>query len=110
MLVKSRREDDLKKTFDTLHSYNMKLNPGKCAFGVTTGKFLGFMVSQRGIKANLYKIWAIIEMAPPKNVKEVQSLNGKVAALNRFVSRVTDKCQPFFHTLKKSFEWTTECQ
>ena len=110
MLVKNRREDDLKKTFDTLRSYNMKLNPGKCAFGVTTGKFLGFMVSQRGIKANPYKIWAIIEMAPPKNVKEVQSLNGKVAALNRFVSRVTDKCQPFFHTLKKSFEWTTECQ
>ena len=49
MLVKSRREEDhlegLKKTFDTLRSYNMKLNPGKCTFGVTTGKFLGFMVS-----------------------------------------------------------------
>jgi len=104
MLVKSQKGDDLKKTFNTLRSYNMNLNPGKCAFGVTTGKFLGFMVSQRGIKANPNKIWAIIEMAPPKNVKEVQSLNGKVAALNRFMSRVIDKCQPFFHTLKKSFE------
>ena len=49
-------------------------------------------------------------MAPPKNVKEVQSLNGKVAALNRFLSRVMDKCLPFFRTLKKSFEWTAECQ
>ena len=49
-------------------------------------------------------------MAPPRNVKEVQSLNGKVAALNRFVSRATDKCLPFFRTLKKSFEWTDECQ
>ena len=49
-------------------------------------------------------------MAPPRNVKEVQSLNGKIAALNRFVSRVTDKCLPFFRTLKKSFEWIDECQ
>ena len=113
MLVKSRREEDhledLRETFDTLHSYNMKLNPGKCAFGVTLGKFLGFMVSQRGIEANPNKIQAIIEMKPPRNVKEVQSLNGKVATLNRFVSRATDKCLPFFRTLKKSFEWTDEC-
>ena len=114
MLVKSRREEnhleDLRETFDTLHSYNMKLNPGKCAFGVTAGKFLGFMVSQRGIEANPDKIRAIMEMTPPRNVKEVQSLNGKVAAMNRFVSRAMDKCFPFFCTLKKSFEWTAECQ
>ena len=102
--------EDLRETFNTLCYYNMKLNPGKCAFGVTTGKFLGFMVSQRGIEANPDKIRAIIEMKPPRNVKEVQSLNGKVAALNRFVSRVTDKYLPFFRTLKKSFEWTDECQ
>ena len=68
------------------------------------------MVSQRGIEANLEKIQAIMELAPPKTIKEVQSLNGKVAALNRFVSRATDKCLSFFRTLKKSFEWTTECQ
>ena len=102
--------EDLKETFDTLRSYNMKLNPEKCAFGVTAGKFLGFMVSQRGIEANPDKIRAIMEMKPPRNVKEVQSLNGKVAALNRFVLRATDKCLPFFRTLKKSFEWTDECQ
>ena len=114
MLVKSRWEEDhladLKETFDTLRSYNMKLNPGKWAFGVTTGKFLGFMVSQRGIEANPNKIQATIEMTPPRNVKEVQSLNGKIAALNRFISRATDKCLPFFRTLKKSFEWTAKCQ
>ena len=69
-----------------------------------------FMVSQRGIKVNPDKIRAIIETTPPRNVKEVQSLNDKVvAALNRFVSRATDKCLPFFRTLKKSFEWTVEC-
>jgi len=77
---------------------------------VTTGKFLGFMVSQRSILANPDKIRAIVEMASPKNVKEVQSLNGKVATLNRFLSRATDKCLPFFCMLKKSFEWTVECQ
>ena len=82
---------DLRDTFDTLRSYNMKLNPGKCAFEVTAGKFLGFIVSQRGIEANPDKIQAIIEMIPPRNVKEVQSLNDKIVALNRFVSRETDK-------------------
>ena len=66
MLVKSIREDDhlddLKETFDTIRSYNMKLNPSKCSFGVTAGKFLGFMVSQRGIEVNLDKIQAIMEL------------------------------------------------
>ena len=87
----------------------MKLNPSKCVFGVTTGKFLGFMVSQRGIEVNPDKIQAILEMKPSTNIKEVQSLNGKVIALNRFVSRATNKCLPFFRMLKKSFEWSVEC-
>ena len=60
MLVKSVRENDhfsdLQETFDTLRSYNMKLNPSKCVFGVTAGKFLGFMVSQRGIEVNSEKV------------------------------------------------------
>ena len=60
MLVKSKEElahlDDLKETFATLRQYQMKLNPSKCAFGVTSGKFLGFMMSQRGIEANLEKV------------------------------------------------------
>ena len=102
--------EDLRETFDTFCSYNIKLNLRKCVFEVMTGKFLRFMVSQRGIKANPDKIRAIMEMTPPRNVKEVQSLNGKITALNRFVSRATDKCLPFFRMLKKSFEWTAECQ
>ena len=70
MLVKSQREEDhlkdLEETFGTLRSYNMKLNSSKCACGVTVGKFLGFIVSQRGIDANLDKVRAIVEMAPPE--------------------------------------------
>uniref|UniRef100_A0A2N9ERH4 Uncharacterized protein n=1 Tax=Fagus sylvatica TaxID=28930 RepID=A0A2N9ERH4_FAGSY len=114
MLVKSKEEDDhledLRETFETLRKYQMKLNPSKCAFGVYSGKFLGFMVSQRGIEANPDKIKAILEMQPPKTTKEIQRLTGRVATLNRFVSRSTDKCLPFFKTLKKAFTWTNECQ
>ena len=114
MLVKSKEDEDhladLKETFQMLRRYNMKLNPAKCVFGVSSSKFLGFMVSQRGIEANPDKIKAILEMSPLKTIKEVQSLTGKAAALNRFVSRSTDKCLPFFKTLKKAFQWTEECQ
>ena len=69
MLVKSQDEkihlDDLQETFNTLRQYNMKFNPSKCAFGVSSGKFLGFMVSHRGIEANPNKIQAILDMKPP---------------------------------------------
>ena len=87
----------------------MKLNPSKCVFEVTAEKFLGFMVSQRGIEVNPEKVRAILELEPPRTMKAVQSLNRKVAALNRFVSKVTNKCLPFFRVLRKSFEWTDEC-
>ena len=114
MLVKSKEElthlDDLKETFTTLKQYQMRLNPSKCVFGVASGKFLGIMVSQRGIEANPEKVQAIINMASPKTVKEVQKLTGRIAALNRFVSRATDKCLPFFKTLKQGFAWTDECE
>lgn len=82
----------------------MKLNPSKCVLGVSSGKFLGFMVSQQDVEANLDKIRAILEMTPPKNVKEVQILNERVATLNKFVLHATDKCLPFFKTLKKAFK------
>ena len=107
MLVKSREElthlNDLKETFATLKQYQMKLNPTKCVFGMASGKFLGFMVSQRGIEANPEKVQEIINMTSPKTVKEVQKLIGRIAALNMFVSRTTDKCLPFFKTLKQAF-------
>ena len=114
MLVKSKEElahlDDLRETFTTLKQYQMKLNPSKCVFGVVSGKFLGFMVSQRGIEANLEKVQAIINMVSPQTVKEVQKLTGMIATLNRFVSRAMDKCLPFFKILKQAFAWTDECE
>ena len=114
MLVKSKKElahlDDLRETFATLKQYQMKLNPSKCVFRVASGKFLGFMVSQRGIEANPEKVHAIINMVSPRTVKEVQKLTGRIAALKRFVSRATDKCLMFFKTLKQAFVWTDECE
>ena len=87
----------------------MKLNPNKCAFKVSSRKFLGFMVSYRGTEANPNKIQLILNMKLPQNIKEVQSLTRRVTAFNRFVSKATDKCLPFFKVLKKAFEWTDEC-
>ena len=113
MLVKSLDEeehlDDLQEIFDTLRRFNMKLNPSKCIFRVSSEKFLRFMVSHRGIEANPEKIKAILNMKPPQSIKEIQSLTRRVAALNRFVSKATDKCLPFFKVLKKAFEWMDEC-
>ena len=108
MLVKSKEEfthlDDLKKTFATLKKYQMRLNLSKCIFGVASRKFLGFMMSQRGIEANPEKVQAIINMASPRTVKEVQKLTRRIAALNKFVSRAMDKCLTFFKTLKQAFD------
>ena len=107
MLVKSKEEedhlDDFKETFNTLRQYSMKLNPLKCAFRVSLGKFLEFMVSQRGIEANPEKVRAILKMSSLRMTKEVQSFTRRVAALNRFISKATDKCLAFFKTLKKAF-------
>jgi hypothetical protein len=114
MLVKSKESRDhirdLHEAFATLKQYGMKLNPSKCAFGVSSGKFLGYMVSSRGIEANPEKIRAVLEMQSPKTTKQLQQLTGRLAALNRFISRSTDKCLPFFKILRKAFEWSDECE
>ena len=104
MTVKSKQADNhihrLKESFDVLRKYEIDLNPKKCVFGVASGKFFGFMVKQRTIEANLDKIQAILEMASLKSIKDVQHLIGRITALNRFVSRATDKYFPFFKTLQ----------
>ncbi|XP_012833163.1 PREDICTED: uncharacterized protein LOC105954039 [Erythranthe guttata] len=111
MLVKSKEVDahisDLRETFGTLRKYGMKLNPSKCAFGVQTGKFLGYMVTPRGVEANPEKVRAVMDMRPPRNIKEVQTLAGRITALSRFISRVADASHPFIRILRKShrFEW-----
>ena len=87
----------------------MKFNPAKCSFGVSTGKFSGFKVNNRGIEANPDKIKVVLDMPPPSNIKEVQRLTRRIAALSRFISKANDKCQPFFQVLKKAFQWDAHC-
>ena len=117
MLVKSRDASDhighLAEVFGILRKYQMKLNPQKCLVGVEFGKFLGFIVYHGGIEDNSPKIHDLINMRSPRNMKEVQSHTGRVAALNRFISKSSDKCQEFFKAIKKvgkHFEWTPECE
>ncbi|GKV40104.1 hypothetical protein SLEP1_g47775 [Rubroshorea leprosula] len=95
---------DLNETFNNLRKNRMRLNPAKCIFGMESGKFLGFMVSRRGIEINLEKIRAIAEMEPSKSVKDIQRLTGRVAALHRFMSKSVDKCLPFFKIMRISDE------
>ena len=114
MLVKSTTVElhiaHLSEAFQILREYNMKLNPAKCAFGVSTEKFLGFIVNNRGIEENPDKIKVVLDMPPPSNIKEVQRLTRRIASLSRFVSKASDKCQPFFQVLKKAFQWDTHCE
>ncbi|KAM1892589.1 hypothetical protein EV1_035445 [Malus domestica] len=116
MLVKSKHTDqhiaNLCETFTILKRYRMRLNPNKCAFGAGSGKFLGFMISQRGIEANPEKIKTILDMKESVTSKNIQSLTGKVAALTRFISKATNRCAHFFKALKgskKYITWTDEC-
>jgi hypothetical protein len=115
IFITTRKEEsvisDLQETFDNLDRYNIKLNPTKCSFGISVGQLLGFLVSARGIEANPEKIQAILTMAKPAKLYEVQQLAEHIAALSRFVARLGEKVFPFYALMKKSdkkFEWTEE--
>ena len=115
MVVKSKAVSehvgDLEEMFEILGKHELRLNTSKCSFGVGSSKFLGYIVTHRGIEVNLDQVKAINSLQPPRNPKEVQKLIGMIAALNRFISRLTDRCRPFFQLLNKwkGFECTKEC-
>jgi hypothetical protein len=92
---------DLAETFDILRKFKIKLNPKKCIFGVPSGKLLRYMISCRGIDPNLEKGSAITKMKPPESLHHVQKLMGCMAALSRFISRLSIRGLPFFKLLKK---------
>jgi hypothetical protein len=119
LVIKSREDEDLLKdmqeTFNTLRSINMKLNPKKCSFGVEEGQFLGYYITKKGIQANPEKVDDLKQLKSPSTIKEVQSLNGKLAALSRFLSRGGDKQLQFFKVLKgcldkRQFHWSQEAE
>ena len=105
MVVKSKvvseHVGDLEDIFEILRKQKLRLNASKCSFGVGLGKFLGYMVTHRGIEINPDQIKVINSLKPPWNPKEVQKLTGMTAALNRFISRSTDRCRPYFLLMNK---------
>ena len=109
--VVSKHVEDLTSIFGILRKHKLRLNASKCSFGVGSRKFLGYMVTYRGIEVNPDQIKAINDLQAPRNPKEVQKLIGMTAALNCFISRSVDRCIPFFLLLHKwkGFEWTEEC-
>ena len=109
--VVSKHVGNLGNIFEILRKHELRLNASKYSFGVGSGKFIGYMVTHRRIEVNLIQIKAIKSLQPPWNPKEVQKLTGMTAALNRFISRSTDRCRPFFLLMNKwkGFEWIEEC-
>ena len=105
MVVKSKVVSehlrDLGNIFEVLRKYKLRLNASKCSFGMGSGKFLGYMVTHRGIEVNLDQIKAINNLQSPRNPKKVQKLTGMTTALNRFISRSADRCRPFFLLINK---------
>ncbi|GJT59612.1 reverse transcriptase domain-containing protein [Tanacetum coccineum] len=95
MVIKSTSEEDMltdiKETFQRFRSINMKLNPKKCSFGVEEGLFLGHIITKQGIRANPSKVKAITDTEQPKTLKDIHSLNGKLAALSRFMSKGAER-------------------
>ena len=109
---KVQHVSDLEELFATIAKYRLKLNPEKCVFEVEAGKFLGFLLTERGIEANPYKCAVILAMRSPASVKEVQQLTGRMAALSKFVSAGGDKGYPYFQCLRRNsrFVWIEECE
>ncbi|XP_060200598.1 uncharacterized protein LOC132628857 [Lycium barbarum] len=115
LVVKSREKNDhlkdLRLVFERLRRYQLKMNPLKCAFGVSSGKFIGFIVRQRGIEIDQVKVDVILKMPEPRDIHELKSLQGKLAYLRRFISNLAGRCQPFSCLMKKDipFEWDQAC-
>ena len=116
MVVKTKdrkdHQDDLRVVFERLRRHQLKMNPLKCAFAVQSGVFLGFVVRHRGIEIEPKKITAIRNMPPPQELKELKSLQGKLAYIRRFISNLSGRIQPFSKLMKKGapFVWDKECQ
>jgi hypothetical protein len=113
VVASKNKEDhlaDLAETFANMREARLRLYPEKCVFEVRQGKILGYLVSHRGIEANPTKIQAIINMMPPQSTRDVQRLTGRLAALNRFISKSAERRLPFLKTLRgtKDFAWGLE--
>ena len=93
---------NLRKFFERIKEYRLRVNPQKCTFGVTFRKLLGFLVSDRGLEVDPSKIKAILEMPPPKNEKKIKGFQGRLQYIIRFIAKLTSTCKPIFKLLRKN--------
>ncbi|WRX22815.1 Reverse transcriptase domain - like 10 [Theobroma cacao] len=116
MIVKVHKTEDhetnLERLFKRLRKFQLRLNLTKCTFGVTSGRLLGFIVSERGIEVDPDKVQAIRDLSPPKTQKEVRGFLEKLNYIARFISQLTLKCDPILKLLHKHNPgaWNEECQ
>ncbi|KAG9444918.1 hypothetical protein H6P81_016258 [Aristolochia fimbriata] len=105
LVVKTKARDDylkdLRTIFERLKRHQLKMNPLKCALGVSSGRFLGFIVRHRDIEIDQTKIDVIQQMPKPKNLSELKSMQGHLAYIRRFISNLAGRCQPFSRLMKK---------
>ena len=106
----AKQIQNLEEVFVLMWKYDMKLNPLKCVFGVNMGKFLGFLVTQQGIKINLDQVKVVLETPILSIKKETQRLTGRLAVVGQFITRFSDKLYHFFTTLcrAQTFCWMEE--
>jgi len=114
--VKSRVKGDyiadLKTVLEIMRAHQLKMNPTKSFPGVASGKFLGFVVTSKGVHLYPKKVCAIQEMQPPRNLRDFRGLQGRLAYIRMFISNLSGRCQPFTKLMKKgvSFIWDDTCQ
>jgi len=103
---------DLKTVFNIIRAYQLKMNPTKLFLGVASDKFLGFVVTSKGIYLDPEKVCAVQQMQPPRNLRELRGLQRRLAYVRRFISNLSERCQPFTKLMKKgvSFIWDDACQ
>lgn len=113
--IKSKSWDEhwanLEKFFERIRKYKLRLNPHKCNFGVTSGKLLGYVVTNQGIEVDPSKVNAIREMPPLKTEKEIRGFLGRLQYISRFIAKLTTTCEPIFKLLRKGEpkRWNDQC-
>ena len=116
MIAKSRTEEEhlvnLRKLFEWLCKYLLRLNPAKCTFEVKSRKLLGFFMIQKGIEVDPDKVKAILKMPEPRTEKQVRGFLGRLNYIARFISQLTTTCEPLFKLLRRnqSVQWNDDYQ
>lgn len=111
-MKRSTHIHELGLILDRMERFKLRLNPKKCAFGVTSRKLLHYIISKKGVEVDPEKVQAIMEMPPPKNISQMRSLQGRLQSIRCFISQLADKAQPSTKVLRKviQYNWDEDCE